>query len=82
MPSPAGKKLPAALYGLSVLPSQGPEDDALLFQEMNDVLQVNMVLSSEKLEVISWDRVLEATVQDSALVKLTEMIYRGFPQNS
>ena len=65
-----------------MLPSQGPEDDALLFQEMNDVLQVNMVLSSEKIEVISWDRVLEATVQDSALVKLTEMIYRGFPQNS
>ena len=56
------KKLPAALYGLSVLPSQGPDDD--LFQEMNNVFHVNTVLSSEKLQVISWDRVLEATVQD------------------
>ena len=76
------KKSPAALYSLSVVPSLGRDDDDLLLQEMNEVFQVNTVLTSEKLEVISWDRVLEATVQDPVLVKLTEMIYRGFPQNT
>lgn len=74
------KKLPAALYGLSVLPSQGNDDGS--FNELNTVFHINAVLSSEKVQVISWNRVLEATMQDPVLVKLSEMIYREFPQNT
>ena len=46
------------------------------------MFHINAVLSSEKVQVISWNRVLEATMQDPVLVKLSEMIYREFPQNT
>ena len=73
------RKLPAMLYSARL---NDIDEEYLAFQDVSDQLKVLATLSSDKIEVISWDKVYDATVVDPVLVKLAEIIHRGFPQNS
>ena len=42
--------------------------------------KVKAVMNSDKIKVITWDRLYEATQEDPVMVRLVEMVYRGFPQ--
>jgi hypothetical protein len=39
-------------------------------------------LSSEEISVITWERLYEVANEDRVLVKLNEVVLRGFPQSS
>jgi hypothetical protein len=38
-------------------------------------------LSSEEISVITWERLYEVANEDRVLVKLKEVVLRGFPQS-
>ena len=40
------------------------------------------ILSSEEISVITWERLYEVANEDRVLVKLKEVVLRGFPQSS
>jgi hypothetical protein len=44
--------------------------------------KVKAVMHSDKIKVITWDRLYEATQEDPVMIRLVEMIYRGFTQRS
>ena len=71
------RNIPAVLYSLSICDEED-EGDVLLDIEAN----IQILLQSDDIKVITWDRVQEVCKEDSTMSQLVEMIYRGFPDSS
>ena len=91
-------KLPANLYRLSAANSDHDEEDAIddlqlqltaLYPDPvsergweSDNARINSVMREDKVTVITWERLYKAVQEDPLLVKLMEVVLRGFPQSS
>ena len=91
-------KLPANLYRLSAANSDHDEEDAIddlqlrltaLYPDPvsergweSDNARINSVMREDKVTVITWERLYEVVQEDPLLVKLMEVVLRGFPQSS
>merc|ERR1711891_40610 len=42
----------------------------------------NYIMNNDEISVVTWDKLKLAAEEDSAMVKLMEVVMRGFPQNS
>jgi hypothetical protein len=71
------RQTPKALHSVSV---SGQLDTGMSDTEEITV-NINTLNSAQNLMVVTWDRVLKCTQEDSTLVKLAEQIERGFPDN-
>jgi hypothetical protein len=58
-----------------------PEPDTSDFTE-EETAAAYSILSSEEILVITWERLYEVANEDRLLVKLKEVVLRGFPQSS
>ena len=79
-------KLPAALYKLSVI-VPNDDDDRDFLDDMKarvDAIEadVHAVMRTDEISVITWDRLYEAAQEEPLMVKLMEVVLRGFPQSS
>ena len=76
-------KLPAALYKLSVIVSNDEdyEDFIADMKARIDAIEagVHSVMRSDKIKVITWDRLYEAANEKPLMVKLMEVVLRWFP---
>ena len=43
---------------------------------------VNYIMNNDEISVVTWDKLRSAAEEDPAMVKLMEVVMRGFPQNS
>jgi hypothetical protein len=79
-------KLPAVMYKVSVMELADDEEEFA----WNDIVvllksvksKVKAVMKSDNIKVITSDNLYEATQEDTVIVLLVEMVYRGFPQCS
>ena len=79
-------KLAAALYKLSVTVETN-DDDGDFLAEMKARIDdmeagVHAVMRTDEIKVITWDRLYEAAQEEPLMVKLMEVVLRGFPQSS
>ena len=71
------KTVPAALYSLSTC-CLDDNDDVLSDIEAN----IQILLQSDDIKVITWNKIQEVSKEDPTMSQLTEMLYRGFPDSS
>jgi hypothetical protein len=88
-------KLPAIIYQLRIREPDDeitnnlknrfehhfPEPDTSDLTE-EETASAYSILSSEEISVITWERLYEVANEDRVLVKLKEVVLRGFPQSS
>merc|ERR1712055_1204888 len=48
----------------------------------NTMAAVNYIMNNDEISVVTWDKLRSAAEEDSTMVKLMEVVTRGFPQNS
>ena len=79
-------KLPAALFKLSVTVAGDDDDEDFLddIQTRIDNMEagVHAVMRTDEINVITWNRLYEAVQEEPLMVKLMEVVLRGFPQSS
>ena len=54
----------------------------LSITSQNPIAAAYSILSSEEISVITWERLYEVANEDRLMVKLKEVVLRGFPQSS
>ena len=81
-------KLPANLYRLSAKDSEVVEEDIIDYLQLRltDLYdcsaKIHSVMRGVTVKVIAWERLYEGVHEDQVLVKLMEVVLRGFPQSS
>ena len=76
------RQTPKVLHSVSI---SGLLDTGVVEMALADTAEITVTINSlnsaQNLKVVTWDRVLKCTQEDSTLVKLAEQIERGFPDS-
>merc|ERR1712082_351044 len=66
---------------LGVMEDMKPRYEPLVSNTISGAA-VNYVMNNDEVSVVTWDKLKSTAEEDSTMVKLMEVVTRGFPQNS